>query len=248
MGIAGLIVGSLLTALAASWPSFNPFPNVWERCSTGSPLRRAIAMVPLLGTAMVLMSDRCASKLPRRVLLVELVTGSIYAAVGVKLGVHPFLLAYLIFFSGLVVLAEIDLEQQLIPKRIVYTTLLLCMIILIVYSLLQDDVSRLVIGVICGIIAFGFFLLIHLLIPSGMGFGDVRLSGLIGGLLGWLRVEDVFAGFISAFFLAGIVGIVLLIFAGRTRKTRIPFAPFMGAGALVAVLWGSLIIRTWLRI
>ncbi|MCL6095119.1 MAG: A24 family peptidase [Actinobacteria bacterium] len=248
IGVVGLVVGSLLAAVAASWPSYSHLLDHWTYSETDSLLLRVAGMLPLLGTMMALLSRRFVPKPRRRVLLMELVTGSVYVVMGIKLGIHPFLLAYLSFFSGLVVLTEIDLEHQMIPKRIVYITLLLCAAILIIYSLYDGDISRIIIGAICGISAFSFFLLIHLIVPSGMGFGDVRLSGLIGGLLGWLRIEDVLAGIFSAFFLAGIIGLVLLVLPGKTRKTRIPFAPFLSAGAVVAVLWGPLLVRSWLHL
>jgi leader peptidase (prepilin peptidase)/N-methyltransferase len=72
-----------------------------------------------------------------------------------------------------------------------------------------------------------------------MGFGDVKLSGLLGGYLGWLSWKAVVVGIFSGFLYGGLFGIGIVLFAGGGRKTRVPFGPFMLLGALTGILAGD---------
>ena len=79
----------------------------------------------------------------------------------------------------------------------------------------------------------GFYLMLGLTFPAGMGLGDVKWAGVIGAFLGWLDWSAVPTGTLIAF-LAATVTVVAAGIAGR-RRTSLPMAPFMTLGALVAV-------------
>ena len=69
-----------------------------------------------------------------------------------------------------------------------------------------------------------------------MGFGDVKLAALLGLYLGWLGWSSVAVGAFAGFLLGGVVGVALIVARrGAGRKSRIPFGPFMLAGAFLAV-------------
>ncbi len=70
-----------------------------------------------------------------------------------------------------------------------------------------------------------------------MGFGDVKLMGLLGAFTGWFGV---FIGFFLACFVGSIVGVAILI---RRRDHYLPFGPFLAAGALFYILWPDLVAR-----
>ncbi len=76
-----------------------------------------------------------------------------------------------------------------------------------------------------------------------MGFGDVRLAGLLGAGLGWLSLLHVYVGFLAAFAFGAVYGVVLMVAKGTGRKTKLPFGPALVAGAMVGVLWGTPIIH-----
>jgi leader peptidase (prepilin peptidase) / N-methyltransferase len=88
-------------------------------------------------------------------------------------------------------------------------------------------------------ILFAVYALLWFVYPAGMGLGDVKLSGVIGLYLGWVGWGALAIGGFSAFLIGGVVGIVLMLFAGGGRKTRVPFGPFMLIGALVGILVGE---------
>ena len=89
----------------------------------------------------------------------------------------------------------------------------------------------------------GYFA-IAFLYPGGMGFGDVKLAGLLGLYLGWLGWAEVGIGTFAGFLLGGLTGAVLLLARRAGRRTALPFGPAMLAGALVAVFLASP-IATW---
>ena len=63
--------------------------------------------------------------------------------------------------------------------------------------------------------------------------------GLSAFATGWLGLGHAFVGLLAAFMLGALVGVVAMVFTGAGRKTRIPFGPFLAAGAVLSVLWGS---------
>jgi leader peptidase (prepilin peptidase)/N-methyltransferase len=88
-----------------------------------------------------------------------------------------------------------------------------------------------------GMVAVGLFYLLQAVIyPAGMGWGDVKLSGLIGLYLGWLGAAVTVEGLLAGYLLAAATGIGLLVARRATRKSQLPFGPFMLAGALAAIL------------
>jgi leader peptidase (prepilin peptidase)/N-methyltransferase len=79
-----------------------------------------------------------------------------------------------------------------------------------------------------------------------MGFGDVKLAGVLGLYLGWLGWAEVVAGGFLGFLLGGVIGLGLMAVRRADRKSQIPFGPFMLAGALVAILWGGALADLYL--
>jgi leader peptidase (prepilin peptidase)/N-methyltransferase len=93
---------------------------------------------------------------------------------------------------------------------------------------------------------YGFYFVLALIYPRGMGFGDVKLAGVLGLYLGWLGWAEVVAGAFLGFLFGGVVGGVLLLVRRAGRKSMIPFGPFMLAGALVAIIWGGALADLYL--
>ena len=71
---------------------------------------------------------------------------------------------------------------------------------------------------------------------EGMGFGDVKLAGVLGLYLGYLGWGHVFAGTFAAFLLGGLWGLVVLVARRANLGSAIPFGPFMLAGAAAAMV------------
>jgi len=79
-----------------------------------------------------------------------------------------------------------------------------------------------------------------------MGFGDVKLAGVLGGYLAWLGWGELVVGAFAAFLLGGLAGILLMVLRRAGRKSHIPFGPWMLLGALIAILWGGALADLYL--
>jgi prepilin signal peptidase PulO-like enzyme (type II secretory pathway) len=90
-----------------------------------------------------------------------------------------------------------------------------------------------------GIALAGFYLVLALISPSGMGMGDVKAAAGPGVMLAWPGWASLIAGSFAGFTLAAVYGAVLLISGHATRKSQFPFGPFMIAGAFLVVLIGG---------
>jgi leader peptidase (prepilin peptidase)/N-methyltransferase len=69
-----------------------------------------------------------------------------------------------------------------------------------------------------------------------MGFGDVKLAGVLGLYLGYLGWAHLFAGTFAAFVLGGLWSVAILLSRKGNLRSAIPFGPFMLAGAAAAMV------------
>jgi leader peptidase (prepilin peptidase)/N-methyltransferase len=99
----------------------------------------------------------------------------------------------------------------------------------------SDDPAALVRASICGMALFVFYLTLAFIHPQGMGFGDVKLAGIVGGVLGYLSYQAAVVGAFSAFLIGGVAGVLVMLARRGSRKSAIPFGPFMIVGAALAI-------------
>jgi leader peptidase (prepilin peptidase)/N-methyltransferase len=161
------------------------------------------------------------------------------ALIGWDLGLEPVLVGWVVLGGIGVVLAYVDAQTRLLPTRIIAPTYAVLVACLVVAALLENDPVDHLVRTSLGWLAFGgFYLVLHLVYPRGLGYGDVRLSGLLGLGLGYLGWAEVLVGMYAGFFLGAVGGGLLSALKIVDRK-RYPFGPFMLAGALVGLLWGE---------
>jgi leader peptidase (prepilin peptidase)/N-methyltransferase len=185
----------------------------------------------------------CHRAISSRYPLVESLTGVVFLLTALRFGASWSLPAELAFVAGALALAAVDLERYLLPKAIVYPTLILVGVGLIVATVATHRWGRLGVAAACGVGAFAVFFLIQFVRPGWMGFGDVRLAGLLGLGLGWLGPWYLFVGFLVANILGSGVGVGLMLSQRATRKTALPYGVFLTAGSIVALLAGAPIIH-----
>jgi leader peptidase (prepilin peptidase)/N-methyltransferase len=157
------------------------------------------------------------------------------------------LVPFTLFFSVLVVVSSTDLSHGLIPRRLVYPAFVGILVLLVAVAAVDGEWRRLINAGIGAAASFAVLFAIWWLAPRGIGFGDVRLSALIGLATGWIGLLDVYVAVASAFILGLVIGITISALRGTGRRTRIPFAPALAAGAIVAVLWGAPIVQAVLH-
>jgi leader peptidase (prepilin peptidase)/N-methyltransferase len=132
-----------------------------------------------------------------------------------------------VFALVLVALTRIDIEQRIVPNRIVLpaaATVLAAQLALFPERALEWTLSAL--------LASLFFLLAHLVSPGGMGMGDVKLGLLLGAALG----KSVGTAIVIGLLAAAVAAVYLVARDGlAARKTAIPLVPFLAFGAFVVL-------------
>ncbi|MGI8686480.1 MAG: prepilin peptidase [Acidimicrobiales bacterium] len=246
--VLGLAVGSFLNVVIHRVPRKESVVKPRSRCPGCGTELAARDNVPVLSWLVLRGRCRtCGEPISARYPAVELTTAALFCATAVRLGADWALPAFLVVVAGLVAISFVDLELFIVPNRILYPTLFLAAPLLVLAAAADGDWSNLRTAAIGGALGWGLLLVIHLVSPAGMGFGDVRLAGLIGMTLGWLSVGHVLVGLFLAFLAAAVVGVGLIVVGAKGRKDKVPFGPFLAAGAVLAILFGGPILD-WYRV
>ncbi|MFJ6010647.1 prepilin peptidase [Streptomyces sp. NPDC092952] len=172
--------------------------------------------------------------------LVPVVTALSCAALGAATGPRPELAAWLLLAPVAVLLATIDRRVHRLPDRLTLPAAGAAAVLLGLAALLPEHAGSWPTALLGGAALGGFYFLLFLINPNGMGFGDVKLALSLGTVLGWYGWAMVFAGGFAGFLLGAAYGFGLMVLRRAGRKTGIPFGPFMITGALLGILLGAL--------
>jgi leader peptidase (prepilin peptidase)/N-methyltransferase len=247
-GVLGLAVGSFLNVVIHRVPRGESVVRPRSRCPGCEAPIAARDNVPVLSyVALRARCRACGTLIPLRYPTVEVLTAGLFAAMALRFGPSAELPAYLVLTAALVALSVIDLDTFLLPNVITYPLAGALLALLGVAAAVRADPGAWVRAVAGGAAAFGFFLVVHLISPRGMGFGDVKLSFSLGAALGWLSGGHVFVGLFLGFLLGALVGMALIVAGRRSRRQHIPFGPFLAAGTILGVLAGDPLLDLWLR-
>ena len=105
----------------------------------------------------------------------------------------------------------IDLDTKRLPNAIVLPSYVVALVLFLLPAAIDgrwDDYLR---AVLAGAALFAFYFLLAFIYPAGMGFGDVKLAGVLGIYLGWISWALVALGTFSAFLLGAVVGIAVIV-------------------------------------
>lgn len=186
----------------------------------------------------------CKAAISARYPLIEGLTAVLSIIVVWHFGASWEALAALLLTWGLIALAVIDLDTQLLPDDI--TLPLLWLGLLISLTGLFTDSTSAIIGAVAGfLILWSVFHLFRLLTgKEGMGRGDFKLLAVFGAWLGWQALPQIVL--LSA--VAGaIIGVALIATGRRDSQQPIPFGPFLAIAGWIALLWGESITDAYLR-
>ena len=165
------------------------------------------------------------------------------AGIGLVLGWSLALLVVLPLVPVGVALSVVDWRTRLLPTRLIAPSYAVTLVLILVAWLLGDrdwqDLERTGLG---WLIYGGMFFLLWFVYPRGLGYGDVRLSGLLGLALGWVGWAELLLGIWSGLLLGGVLGALVALV--RRRRDN-PFGPFMLLGALVGVVLGHAVSSTY---
>jgi len=239
----GLTVGSYLAVLAARVPAGAGVFHSPGRCQECGARLRAADAVPLLGWLRQRGRCRaCAAPIGTWYLAMEIGTGIGFAVMALRFGLSPVLPAFWLLAALAVVLAVIDLQYRRLPDPLTLPAYPAGVVLLGVGALAVPGGARHFLGALAGMaVAWLIFVLLALVHPAGLGWGDVKLAGVLGLYLGWLGAAAVAAGLLGAFVLAALAGLGLIAAGKATRKTQIPFGPFMLASAIAVIAVSGLV-------
>lgn len=251
--IFGLAFGSFANVLIYRLPRGVSFVALRSFCPVCGQAIRPYDNVPLLSYLWLRGKCRdCGTGISIRYPLVELLCGLLWLGVFWHPGlpwtpaVHSWtfpveLWPGFFFVTILLMVSGIDLDEQIIPNRIILPSIVIGLASLGAVAGIRGDYHVFIHAVYGMLIGGGFLGLIAVLVPRGMGMGDAKLAAFMGIFLGFY----ILAGLLLGFLLGSIAGIILLAAKRKGRRDRIPFGPFLAAGAVLALFWGEPLYRLY---
>ena len=244
-GLFGLLIGSFLNVVIWRVPRKESIVSPPSHCPGCDAPIAPYDNIPVVSWLILRGKCRhCATRISIRYPLIELLNGVLFAAIGAKYHDSWVLPAYLVLTAGLVALSAIDLELKILPTVIIRWVGGAGIVLLAFASLMEGDWEKFGAALCCAAGAFVFFFVLNFVYPAGMGYGDVRLSFVLGLNLGWLGWKYTVGGLFVGFLYGAILGVVVIAVQGarKGRKVQTPFGPFLAAGTLTFLLFGAQII------
>jgi leader peptidase (prepilin peptidase)/N-methyltransferase len=210
-------------------------------CTTVTAAVLGLLLGPWLAAATVRLATRDDAARPsgRRVAGTAVLAALALAAGPALAGGRPAAAALTWFGGAAVVLAGVDLRAHRLPDRVTYPAGVVCAAALVVDAAVTGDWPALVRAVLAAAAAFAVAAGAAAVNPGGLGFGDVKLLGLLGLVLGWAGWGVLLTGVLAGLVL-GVLGSLLLVATRRAGwRTAVPFGPPLLAGAYVALALGA---------
>jgi leader peptidase (prepilin peptidase)/N-methyltransferase len=228
-----LAVGSFLNVVVARVPERRSL-NGRSGCPTCSAQIEWYDNIPVV--SYFLLRGRCRScgeSISPLYPAVEIVTALLVVAAFWRFGLTPYGVLAAGFSAVLVALSAIDLTHRIVPNRIVIPA---AAVTLVAHTIIEPSPE----WTIAALGAASFFLAAALIYPAGLGMGDVKLALLLGAMLGRTVTLAIMVGLVAAL----VPSVVLFARHGSSaRKMAIPLVPFLALGALVALYWGTPLLR-----
>lgn len=238
--LLGLAVGSFLNVVIWRLPRGESLSHPGSKCPGCDHPVRPRDNVPVLSWLLLRGRCRdCQTRISARYPLVEAATAVLWVAAVASGWDDPAAIALgLVLVTLLVPVVAIDLDHRLILNKLTYPAAVLALVIGLVL-----DPGGVPEQLIAGAAAGMFFLVAVLVRPGGMGLGDVKLATVMGLFLGRAVAPAVFVALIAGV----LVGAVVIARVGVTagRRTKVPFGPFLGLGALVGLFAGTAIVDAY---
>ena len=151
----------------------------------------------------------------------------------------------------LIPIAVIDVQKYIVPNQLLITGLIFALGLNLAESIIHQSFSvfsrYLLWGVVAGVGLQTIAIIGKLALGrTAMGFGDVKLSVVIGLFLGqWQSLILVLVGAATC---GAIVGTVALTWRRGEDRSRIPFAPFLSLATMVDLIWHQQIWNAYLHL
>lgn len=235
----GTIIGSFLGVVIYRMPLGLSVSTGRSRCDTCNRNLTPIDLIPVISyTAFKGSCRTCGNKIPTRFLWVELLTGATFMLSWVRFGASLDFLVATLVASILIVVTFIDIDTMIINDRFQIALFIIGVLLIVINPPIFLDS---VIGSV--IISVPYFLLAFF--TGGIGLGDVKLTFVSGFILG---PKGIIVAFVITSLVGGIYAVGLLIKKKASKDTRIPFVPFLAVGIFTSLLYGSLILESYMSL
>lgn len=237
VGVSGAAVGSFLGVVIDRLPRGESLVYPRSRCPQCGRVLKACDLIPLLSYLVTLGHCRyCGTRIPALYPALEVGCAVGFMATWYSSDGRGLWLARVTLLILLVTLALIDLRSGMLPDSLTLGGLLFAVVFGAAGWTLP--LASALLGAVVG---GGVVLAIIGLSRGGMGVGDAKMLAMIGAFLGPWGALGTLAW---ASVLGSLVGLALLVSGRATRKTKLPFAPFLAAGAVLA----EATVPLWLRL
>jgi len=207
----------------------------------GAAVLVALVLGPWLAglTVRLAFPDRASRPTPARTVVITLLLAGLLTGAVVLTGARPATLALAWAAGAGVVLGAVDLLCHRLPDRVTWPAYAVCTAALAADAVVLGSWPALLRAVAAGAVAFGVAAGAAAISPAGLGFGDVKLLGLLGLLLGWFGWGVLMAGVFLGLLIGALVSLVLLATRRAGWRTALPFGPPLLAGAVLALALGA---------
>ncbi len=252
-GVLGLVVGSFLNVVIWRVPRGESVVHPRSHCPGCNAGIRPRDEVPVLSWLLLRGRCRdCGEPISVRYPLIELLTGVLFAGIALRFADEPGRIpAYLYLAAVGIALACIDVDVKRLPNSLTLPSYLVGAVLLAAaVAVSSGDSWSSFLRALAGLGAMYtlYFLLWYVTAGKGMGFGDVKLAGVLGLFLGFLGWGMWAVGLLAGFLVGAVVGIGLMLGGRAGRKSRVPFGPFMVTGAFIAVIAGAPIWNAYVHL
>ena len=240
----GLLIGSFLNVVIYRVPAGLSIVRPASRCPGCDTEIGPRDNIPVV--SWVLLRGRCRTchePISVRYPVVELLTAALFGLMAWRFGLNWELPAYLYFAAVGIALAAIDLDTKRLPNVLTLPSYVVGGGLLLLPALIDGRWGDYVRALAGAAVLFAFYFILAFIYPAGMGFGDVKLAGVIGLYLGWLGWGALVVGGFLGFLLGAVIGVALMVGGRAGRRTALPFGPFMLAGALLAIFIAEPVVQ-----
>ncbi len=238
--VIGLLFGSFFNVVGLRIPKKQSIVFPPSHCPRCEKRLQPLELIPVL--SYLFQSGKCKGcGLPISPLypLMEAATGLLFMLVYLEYGIGWETVLGILFVSLLVIITVSDMVYQLIPNRVLLPFFILFLVLRYLFPF-EGSYAAHLLGMTG---AFAFFLLLAVVTRGGIGGGDIKLYGVIGLFLPPSLL--ILTILLSSLF-GSLYGLVLFLARRASRKTMVPYGPFIALGAIFSYLYGRSIVAWYL--